>query len=63
MYNQIDQSLNSVTENLPDSVLALIGNADESTPEGWLTGEMFSMTVPIATIAVGVVIGAPCPGR
>ena len=58
MYNQIDQSLNSVTENLPDSVLALIGFADESTPEGWLTGEMFSMTVPIATIAIGVVIGA-----
>lgn len=58
MYNQIDQSLSSVTENLPDSVLALIGYADESTPEGWLTGEMFSITVPIATIAVGVVIGA-----
>jgi ABC-2 type transport system permease protein len=58
MYSQIDQNLATLTGSLPDSVLALIGNADMSTPEGWLTGEMFSLTVPVATITVGVVIGA-----
>jgi ABC-2 type transport system permease protein len=58
MYGQIDQGLSSLTESLPDSVLALEGGADLSTPEGWLTGEMFSSTVPIAMIALGVIVGA-----
>ena len=62
MYNQMDESLKTLTEDLPDSVLALIGNADESTPEGWLTGELFSMFVPVLLITLGAAVGSRALG-
>ncbi len=62
MYNQLDESLKTLTEDLPESVLALIGNADESTPEGWLTGELYSMFVPILVITLAVAIGSRALG-
>jgi ABC-2 type transport system permease protein len=58
MYDQIDQGLSTLTESLPDSVLALEGGVDMSTAAGWLTGEMYSSTVPVAVIALGVVVGS-----
>ena len=62
MFNQLDESLKTLTEDLPESVLALIGNADESTPEGWLTGELYSMFVPILVITLAVAIGSRALG-
>ncbi|MGB3256855.1 MAG: ABC transporter permease subunit [Ornithinimicrobium sp.] len=43
---------------LPDSLIAMIGGVDMSTPEGFLQGEVFSITVPIAIITLTAVVGA-----
>ena len=62
MFNQMDESLKTLTEDLPDSVLALIGNADESTAEGWFTGELFSMLVPALVITLAAAVGSRALG-
>lgn len=58
LYTAIDADLKDLTDQLPDAVQSLIGNVDMGTPEGWYTGENFSLVVPIALIAVTVMIGA-----
>ena len=57
MYNLIADGLTTMNETFPEELLALFGGGDMSTPEGWYQIEMFGLMVPIATIAVAVVIG------
>jgi len=57
-YLLIDDMLISFADQMPDALMALVGGADMSTPEGWYQTENFSMTVPIALIVATTVIGA-----
>ena len=57
MYNLIEDSLKTLGDSIPEELMALFGGGDMSTPEGWYQVEMFGLMLPIATIAVAVVIG------
>ena len=58
LYSLLPAEVLGFASQLPKEMLALIGNADMSTPEGWYTAEAFSLVVPIVMIVVSVVIGA-----
>lgn len=58
MYTLIDQDLATLTESLPEVFLSAFGGGDMSTPEGFLQTETFGLMAPIATILVGVAVGA-----
>lgn len=62
MFNGLEADLSSLSKDLPEGVMALVGGVDFGTPEGWLTGEMFSLVVPIALIALGVNMGSKALG-
>jgi ABC-2 type transport system permease protein len=62
MYNQLDESLKTISRDLPEGVLALIGNVDMSTPTGWLTGELYSLVIPIVLITLAVAVGSRALG-
>lgn len=57
-YLLLDEELKDITDDFPDSILAIVGNADMSTAEGWYQAENFSLTLPIAVIVVATVIGS-----
>jgi 8-oxo-dGTP pyrophosphatase MutT (NUDIX family) len=58
LYGFVDETLVTFGESVPDAMLAIIGNADLATPEGWYQTETFSLMGPIAVILVTAVIGA-----
>lgn len=57
MYNLIEDSLKTLGDSIPEELMALFGGGNMSTPEGWYQVEMFGLMLPIATIAVAVVVG------
>lgn len=57
MYNGLSGVLGELTGSLPDGLMAMIGFADMSTPEGWYMAEMYSLVVPAAIGAVTVMMG------
>ncbi len=57
-FNLIKDTLATFTDALPEAVMALVGNGDMGTPEGWYQVETFGMMVPIAFMLVTVAIGA-----
>jgi ABC-2 type transport system permease protein len=57
MYNLIEDALKTMGDTIPEELMALFGGGDMSTPEGWYQIEMFGLMLPIATIAVAIVIG------
>ena len=63
MFNQLQADLASLSSDLPEGVMALIGGVDIGTPEGWLTGEMFSLVVPIALITLAATMGSRAIGE
>lgn len=58
MYLAIDDTLASFMDKAPEALMALVGNADMSTPEGWYQGETFSIMAPAAVILVTAIIGS-----
>lgn len=58
MFSGLQATLASISEKLPDSMQSLFSGSSFGTPEGWIQGEMLSLVVPIAFIAVAAVIGA-----
>jgi len=58
LYGLIDQALQKFAGQLPKSLLAMVGNGDMRTPQGFFQVETFSMTAPIALIVVTVVMAA-----
>jgi len=58
MYLAIDDTLAAFMDAAPEALLALIGNADMSTPEGWFQGETFSIMAPAAVMLITASIGA-----
>jgi ABC-2 type transport system permease protein len=58
LYSLIPRDLLDVFNGLPRELLALVGNADMTTPEGFYTVEGFGLVIPIAMITMAVVVGA-----
>lgn len=58
VYGLMDESIKSFAKDLPASLLAMVGQADMSTPQGYYQAETFSMMAPLATILVPVVMAA-----
>jgi len=58
LYTFMDEALLTFTESAPEILVAMTGNADLATPEGWYQTETFSMMGPIAVILVTAAIGA-----
>ena len=58
LYSFIDEALLTFTDSAPDVLMAMVGNADLGTPEGFYQTETFSMMGPIAVILVTAAIGA-----
>lgn len=58
MYVAIEDDIASVGDDFPEAIMALAGDGDMSTPEGWFQVETFSLMAPIAIMVVTVVVGA-----
>lgn len=58
MYVAIEDDIATAAEDFPDALLAIAGDGDLSTPEGWFTVETFSLMAPIAIMVVTIVIAA-----
>lgn len=58
MYTAIEADIATVGQDFPQAVMALAGNGDLSTPQGWFQVETFSLMAPISIMIVTVVIGA-----
>ncbi|MFZ0014641.1 MAG: ABC transporter permease subunit, partial [Acidimicrobiia bacterium] len=52
LYNFIPDDFVEIFSTFPDALVAMIGGVDMSTPAGFLTGEVFSLTAPIAIIVL-----------
>ena len=58
LYSFIDEAMLTFTASAPDALMAMVGGADLSTPEGWYQAETFSMMGPAAVMLVTAAIGA-----
>jgi len=58
LYGLIDQAIQKFAGQLPKTLLAMVGNGDLRTPQGFFQVETFSMTAPIALITVTIVMAA-----
>ena len=57
MFTMLDDTLKSLGEQFPETLLALFGGGDMGTPEGFYQIEMFGMMIPISLLVVTIVIG------
>jgi ABC-2 type transport system permease protein len=58
LFNLLPDGFIDVVDQFPDTLLAMVGQADMATAAGWLQGETYSLVMPIAFIAVLVNLGA-----
>jgi ABC-2 type transport system permease protein len=58
IYTFIDETMFGFLDEFPETLLALFGGGDMSTPEGWYQLETFGMMAPIAVMVVTVAIGS-----
>ncbi len=58
LYNFIPEDFVNIFATFPDALIAMIGGVDMSTPAGFVTGEIFSLTGPIAIIVLLASMGA-----
>ncbi len=58
LYGLIDQAIQKFAGQLPKTLLAMVGNGDLRTPQGFFQVETFSMTAPIALITVTIMMAA-----
>ncbi|MFC1935860.1 ABC transporter permease subunit [Chloroflexota bacterium] len=58
MYAAIPEETLTAFEDFPETMIALFGGGDVSTPEGFYQIETFGMMAPIAVMVVTIAIGA-----
>ncbi len=58
MYTLIPDDFINIFSTFPDALVAMIGGVDMGTPAGFLTGELFALTGPIAIIVLTSSIGS-----
>ncbi len=57
-YTFLPDGIGELFTQLPDELISMVGGVDMSTAQGFLQGEVFSITVPIAMIVLTATIGA-----
>lgn len=57
MYPLFEPVVADITDVFPDSMLALFGNADFSSAEGWTQAEVLSITTPAAAAVAVIAVG------
>ncbi|MCP5024947.1 MAG: ABC transporter permease subunit [Actinomycetia bacterium] len=57
IYNLMDDELKELSDQFPEALLAMVGSVDISTAEGYFQAELFSLTGPIAIIALTAIMG------
>lgn len=63
LFTAVSDVIGEFAGALPDSVMAMVGFADYSTPEGWYHGEGLSITAPVAVGVVAISAGAALAGE
>ncbi|MFW2512399.1 ABC transporter permease subunit [Demequina sp. SO4-13] len=63
MFSAISGEIGDVVDAMPESILAMVGFADFSTPEGWYFGEAMSIVAPVAVAVVAINAGAALAGE
>lgn len=58
LYTLLPDGTSEFFADLPDSLVAMIGGVDMSTAAGYLQGEVFAISVPIAMVVLTATIGA-----
>ena len=58
LFNAINDFVGEFVDVFPDSIMAMVGYADYTTPEGWYTGEALSIVAPVAIAVVTITMGA-----
>lgn len=57
-YKLLDESLLKLADQLPDTLMALAGGGDISTPEGYYSVENFGLMAPIIFLMLAVTVGS-----
>lgn len=63
LFNAISDFVGQFAEAFPDSIMAMVGFADYSRPEGWYHGEGLSILAPVAVGVVAISAGAALAGE
>ncbi|WP_228373529.1 ABC transporter permease subunit [Demequina gelatinilytica] len=63
MFNLVSDFVGEFADAFPDNIMAMVGFADYSRPEGWYHGEMLSITVPVAVAVAAIAAGAALAGE
>ncbi len=58
MYLSIEDSIGSLSEDLPQGLIDFVGGGDLSTPEGFYQIETFGLMAPIAVMFVTILMGS-----
>ena len=58
MFTAISGDIGGVVDAMPEAILAMVGFADFSTPEGWYYGEAMSIVGPVAVAVVAINAGS-----
>lgn len=58
LFNAVSDVIGQFADAFPDSIMAMVGFADYSRPEGWYHGEGLSILAPVAVAVVAINAGA-----
>ncbi|WP_296667639.1 ABC transporter permease subunit [Demequina sp.] len=58
LFNAVSDVVGQFASSFPDSIMAMVGFADYSRPEGWYHGEGLSILAPVAVGVVAISAGA-----
>jgi ABC-2 type transport system permease protein len=58
LFPFIEDSIAEMMALMPPELMSMVGNVDMSTPQGWLSGEMYSIMAPAAVIYVAIASGS-----
>ncbi|MDN4478611.1 ABC transporter permease [Demequina lignilytica] len=63
LFNAVSDVVGQFADAFPDSIMAMVGFADYSRPEGWYHGEGLSILAPVAVGVVAIAAGAALAGE
>jgi ABC-2 type transport system permease protein len=58
LFKGVGNRFGKLTDAFPPQLMAMVGNANYSTPAGFYTGEIFSMVAPVAVAVVAISMAA-----